>query len=139
MALVTGYATVADVQTLLNSASGTGITIGAGSVPTETQVEGFIDQVAAEVNSVLRSIGYTVPVTGSNDILMLTRYVAQKAAAKTYDAGYGGFGETPHRIKEWEEEYKTFLERLISRDMQLVDSDPRSKFGVILAKVYTET
>lgn len=137
MALVTTYCTVADVQALLSTASGTGITIDVASVPTETQVEQFIDQIAAEIDSVLVSIGYTVPVTGTNDITMLKRYVAQKSAAKTFDAGYGGLGDAPHRILEWEEEYKTFLERLISRDMQLVDTNPRAKFRTILAAHYT--
>jgi len=138
MAVTTTYCAVDDVQALLNSASGTGLTIGAGSVPTTTQVEGFIDQVAAEVDSVLTGAGYTVPVTGTNDIAMLKRYVAQKAAAKTYDAGYGGFSDAPHRILEWEEEYKTFLSRLIDRSMRLVDTAPRAKMGTILAARYIE-
>lgn len=138
MAPVTQYAAVADVQTLLNTASGTGLTIGESSVPTTTQVEGFLDQVAAEINSVLAGIGYTVPVTGTNDIYMLKRFVSQKAAAMTFHAGFGGLGETPARVKRWEAEYDTFLKRLIDREQRLVDSAPRAKVGVVLTGRYRE-
>lgn len=138
MAPVTQYAAVTDVQTLLNLNSGSGVTIGSASVPTTTQVEGFLDQVAAEINSVLVGIGYTVPVTGANDIFMLKRFVSQKAAAMTYHAGYGGFTEPPARVTQWEEEYDNFLIRLMDRSQRLVDSAPRARMGVVLVGRYRE-
>lgn len=137
MAPVTLYAAVADVQALLNTSSGTGLTIGTGSVPTTAQVEGFLDQVAAEINSVLAGIGYSVPVSGTNDIYLLKRYVSQKTAAMTFHAGYGGLSNPPDRVKTWETEYAEFLQRLIDHEQRLVDSAPRSKVGVINVGLYT--
>lgn len=136
MAPVTQYAAVADVQTLLNTASGTGLTIGAASVPTTTQVEGFLDQVAADVNAALAAIGYAVPVTGTNDLYLLKRYVSQKAAAMTFHAAYGGLSEVPARVKTWEEEYAAFLDRLINHKQRLVDSVPSGKVGVVYVGRY---
>lgn len=138
MAPTTAYATVANVQTLLDSDSGSGITIGVASTPTTTEVEGFLDQIAAEVNSVLVSNGYTVPVTGTNDLFLVKRYVSQKAAAMTYHAGYGGFGDVPARVLRWEAEYDAFIERLITKRQRLVDVAPRSRIGVIYAARYVE-
>lgn len=138
MAPTTTYAAVADVQALLPSASSTGITISGTSSPSTTQVEGFLDQVAAEINSVLVQIGYSVPVTGSNDIYMIKRFLSQKVAAMSFHAGYGVLSDPPSRITQWEKEYDTFIQRLIDRKQRLVDSAPRSKIGVIPVGRYVE-
>jgi hypothetical protein len=137
MTVTNPYATVADVQALLNTASGTGITIGTASVPTTSQVEGFLDQTAAEVDSILRARGYgTVPADGANDILMIRRFVAEKAAAETWLAGYGGFDEPTARVKEWLKDYDDFLKRLIASDQRLIDQAPRQGLNVVLARRY---
>lgn len=132
------YAAVSDVQALINALSGTGLTIGTTSVPTTAQVEGFLDQVAAEVDGMLRGAGYgTVPATGTSDVLMIRRHVAQKAAAMTYHAGFGGFGETPARVEQWEKEYADFLKRLGEKSIRLVDQAPARRAGVIYVGRYT--
>ncbi len=137
MATVTTYASANDVQALLNLNTGTGITLSATSVPTVTQAESFIDQIASEVDGILRASGYTVPLTGASDKRIVGRYVAQKAAAMVYHAGYGGFGDTPARVKQWEDEYAEFVKRLINRQQALVDSSPaRGKVGAIYSSRY---
>lgn len=121
------YATADDVQARLDLDSGTGIALSANSVPPLAQVEDFVAQVSAEINGVLRAQGYgSVPATGANDLLLLRRYVSEKAAAMTYHAGYGGFGDVPARVARWEEDYADFLLRLRKGQQQLIDQAPSS-------------
>jgi len=138
MTTVTAYAAATDVQMLLETVSGTGLTLSTASKPTLAQAEGFIDQVAAEVNAVLKAAGYSVPVTGPNDLYMLKRYVSQKAAAMTYHAAYGGFGDVPARVQQWEDEYAAFLARIADKTQGLVDVSPaRGRMGVVYVSRYT--
>lgn len=131
------YAAVADVQALISSASGSGLTIGSGSTPTTTQVEGFLDQIAAEIDSLLRAKGYgTIPATGTNDKLLLRRYTALGAAVLTWRSAFGGYDDT-ERIKAWADEYKAFIERLSKNDARLIDQAPLGKVGVVLVSRYT--
>jgi hypothetical protein len=136
MAVTNGYADADDVQALLDSGSGTGLTLGTASVPTLAQAETWLDQVAAEVDGVLKGAGYgTVPATGTSDVLMIGRHVAQKAASIVYHAGWGGFGDEPKRVTHWEAEYEAFLEGLAGKGdgppVRLVDQSPSSKMGVV--------
>jgi len=138
MAVSNPYATATDLQIYLNNLGGMAITLGAGSAPTLTQAEGFLDQVAAEVNAVLVATGYgTVPASGTNDVLFLRRYVAQKAAAMVYHAGLQ-FDVTPEKVKRWEQEYDQLLERLITKQQQLIDQRPRATLRVINVGRYVE-
>ncbi len=131
------YATVADVQALITSASGSGLTIGATSTPTTTQVEGFLDQTAAEIDSFLRAKGYgTIPASGTNDKLLLKKYTALGAAVLTWRTAFGGYDDTS-RVKAWAEEYAAFLDRLAKNDQRLIDQAPLGKVGVVLVSRYT--
>lgn len=132
------YATVEDVQALLNALGGATLTIGVASVPTTVQVEGFLDQVSAEIDGILLGQGYgTVPASGTNDVLMIKRHVIQKSAAMVYHAGYH-FDDTPEKVSQWEDEYQSFLDRLIDKKIRLVDQSPRGKVGVVGAVRYVE-
>lgn len=138
MAATNVYAAASDVQALLNSGSGIGATFNATSVPTLAQVEGWLDAVAAEVDGILRARGYpTIPATGTTDQLMIGAHVAGKAAARAYHAGWGGFGDTPARVKQWEEDYTAFLNRLRKGEQHLVDQAPRRMVTTILGGRYT--
>ena len=138
MAVSNPYATATDLQIYLNNLGGMAITLGQSSAPTLTQTEGFLDQVAAEVNAVLVATGYgTVPASGTNDVLFLRRYVAQKAAAMVYHAGLQ-FDVTPEKVKRWEQEYDQLLERLITKQQQLIDQRPRATLRVIHVGRYVE-
>jgi len=138
MAVTNIYAAVSDVQALIKAASGAGITISGTSTPTTTEVEGFLDQVAAEVDGVLKAAGYgTVPASGTTDKLMIRRFVAMKAAALTWYAGYGGFDEVPSRVAQWEKDYEAFLMRLQKKTIRLSDQAPSSKIAEIYVQRYT--
>ena len=138
MPVTNGYATGADVQAHLNALGGPGITLGAASVPTLTQAEKWLDQVAAEVDGILRANGYgTVPATGTSDVLMIGRYVAEKVACMVWQAGFMS-DELPAKVKNWCEDYTTFIERLIAKSMRLVDQAPRGRVGVVYAHRYIE-
>src|SRR3990172_2562933 len=131
------YAAVSDVKALVTTASGSGLTISASSNPTTTLVEGFLDQTAAEIDSLLRGKGYgTIPASGTNDKLLLRRYTTLGAAVITWRAAFGGHDDTG-RVKAWADEYKAFLERLSKNDQRLIDQAPLGKVGVVLMSRYT--
>lgn len=132
------YADVAHVQAHLNSLGGPGITIGVASVPTTSQVEGFLDQVAAEVDGILAGQGYgTIPASGTNDVLMLRRYIAQKVAAMVWMAGFMS-DDLPGKVQRWLDEYDAFIARMLDKTQRLIDQTPRGKMGVVLMSRYIE-
>ena len=138
MAVTNSYATGANAQAYINQLGGTSLTLGVASTPTLTQVELWLDQLAAEVDSILTSVGYgTVPATGTNDVLLIGRYVAQKGAAMAYHGGYQ-FDDTPEKVKLWETEWTMFLDRLIDKKMRLIDQGIRSKIGSVKPVRYYE-
>lgn len=138
MAVTNSYATGASTQAYINQLGGTALTLGVGSTPTLAQVELWLDQLAAEVDSALTGVGYgTVPATGTNDILLIGRYVAQKGAAMAYHGGYQ-FDDTPEKVKLWETEWENFLKRIIDKKQRLIDQVIRSKIGNLKPMRYIE-
>lgn len=137
MAVTNVYATAADVQALLGPKSGIGATFSTTSTPTLAQVEGWLDATAAEVDGILRARGYaTIPATGDTDKLTIGKHVAEKAAASTYHAGWGGFEDTPARVKRWEEDYTAFVSRLRKGEQHLVNQAPRGAMNTIMGGWY---
>jgi hypothetical protein len=118
------YATTDDVQALIRTTSGPGVTLSESSTPTLADAQAFVDQIASEINAVLLGQGYSVPATGDNDVLLLRRYVSEKAAARVWHAGWGGFDDPPARVKAWEKDYADFINRLRQGQHRLVDQDP---------------
>jgi hypothetical protein len=135
MAVTNSYADVEHVQPYLTPY---GLTIGGSSVPTATQVEGFLDQVAAEVDAVLKARGYaTVPATDATDILFLRLHVSMYAAVLTYAAGFGS-DDMPDGIEEMKEHYHEFLKRIADGDLTLPGQSQVKRPGVMLPQRYTE-
>lgn len=60
------YCTVSDVQGMLPNRRYDGT-----SKPTMSQVELFCKQIAAEINGLLRGLGFSVPLTDANDLVYL--------------------------------------------------------------------
>jgi hypothetical protein len=142
------YATATHVQSYLNALGGitalvltdgsAGPPIVAASTPTLSECEGWLDQVAAEINGVLRGCGYsTVPATGSNDVLLIRRYLAQKVAAMVWVAGFMS-DELPAKVKEWIKDYDLFIKRLTEKDLRLIDQSPVKKLRTIQASRFVE-
>lgn len=48
-----------------------GVTFSATTVPSTTQVETYIDQVESEINAILASLGFTIPVTATRAVKVL--------------------------------------------------------------------
>ena len=139
MTPVTTYATLADVNAMLgNLGVPGGFTVGAGTTPSTTTVEGWLDSIAAEIDGLLVGLGYgTVPVTGTTDKAMIRRYLSQKVAAMVYHT-LAVFDVTPEMVKQWETEYDAFLARLLSKAQRLVNQSPRARTGVLLTGRYVE-
>lgn len=137
MAVTNVYAEASDVQALLESVSGIGMTFSSSTKPSLSQVEGWLDDVAAEVDGILRAKGYaTIPATGDTDKRMIGMHVAEKAAVATYHAGWGGFQDTPARVEQWDEDYKAFIARLRNGEQHLVDQEPRYMINTIMGGWY---
>lgn len=143
MAVTNGYADGNDAQALLNQLGGAigALTLGAGSTPTLAQVETWLDGITADVDAILRAKGYgTVPATGTNDVLLIGRYVAMEAAYMAYGAGFH-FNDEPAKVTAWHTEYTAFRDRLLDDHYRLIDQAPTvgdvAGPGVVQAFIYT--
>ena len=116
-----GYCLLAHIQSL-NSQR----TYGSTSVPTDTDVEGFISDVFHEINGVLDVLGYTVPVatadaSASRILRTVNQYGASaKAERSTHSVGASGENE---RADALQAEYERLLDLLRDGGMSLVDAD----------------
>src|SRR2546422_800806 len=88
------YSDINDVRDLLGK-----FTLSASSKPTEPQATGLIDQVAAEIDSVLGGAGYTVPVTAPayfvSALKLLNSTGAAAAILRIMFPDAAGSAETP--------------------------------------------
>lgn len=79
--------------------AGAGGVFGVSTQPTLTQVEHFVDQVSAALNSILSKNGFTIPVTQTDCVLMLAAFVEQEVAAIVEGIhGSGRFGPTSKTV-----------------------------------------
>lgn len=75
-------------------ANGAGV-FDAATRPTLTQVESITDQVSAVVNMILSRLGFDIPITDADAVLMLDLFVNQEVAAIAEGInGSGRFGPT---------------------------------------------
>jgi len=116
------YGTVAGVERLIGDIV-TSRTFGSGTVPTLTQAEAELDNVAAEINAELDVYGYTVPISSAN---YATAYAAAKAAneygaaarllgtipAEAYNSDEDIEGTSPSRSEMYERLLTRFLKRI---------------------------
>ena len=85
----------------------------AVSVPTIAQAEKTILKVAAAINAILRSQGYSPPLTNSDDILILSEINALGAAAKIERATLAALGAADSSaIVEYNEMFEAEMKRL---------------------------
>lgn len=113
------YTAVSDVQARLPE-----FPLTSTSQPSSPEVENFILQIEATVNGVLLFQDYpTVPVTGESDVAMLRGFVAAKVAAMTWLAAFGA-DDAPDKVKQWSDDFASFLNRLRQGQQRLVDQAP---------------
>lgn len=98
-------------------------TYDADSNPTASAAEKTIKNVAASINAALKSLGYTPPLTGSDDILILGEINALGAASRIEEATLatvgGGDSETAATFKT---SYNEEMAKLRSGEYQFTDA-----------------
>lgn len=83
----------------------------ATTKPTLTQLESEVDQLSATVNSVLSELGFSVPVTQADCVLMLDGFVNKMAAEIVLGInGHGRFGPTATSKRGAKGQYLMILE-----------------------------
>lgn len=123
------YASIDDITTRLDTR---GITFSGSTNPTDAEVSGLIDQVEAEIDSVLVGQGYaTVPANGTRDVKMLRRYTADKVAAETVKIIFTA-QQLPDWVKSWLDDYAAFLNRLRQGQQRLLDQSPTSTMAGVI-------
>jgi len=122
------YCTITDVQALNPKR-----TYNVSSTPTNTQVEAIIDQVAAEIDTVLMGRSISVPVTSPSQFVAFLKGLNAHGAAAMAEMGMFpealGMGATPHGQRLWNI-YNKMLDRLRTGDLPAAaqTGDPRSFF-----------
>lgn len=79
------YTTLADIQRTIPQ-----VKIDQKSRPTDTEVESMIGQVEAELNVIVSSVGFVVPVTGTSSIAILRGMVASEVASRVLITQFAG-------------------------------------------------
>lgn len=102
------YCTVADVQAL--NAGRTDLYTTTTN-PSTAEVQGFIDQIAADIDAVLAANGIVTPVSPSNNYLKFLNSMGAAALAEAAIALKGNGGDNDPRNWRWDT-YKERLEQL---------------------------
>lgn len=133
---MSNYASTAQIQALLQRWQVVEH-LDAYSQPTLATVEDWIDQVEAEIDGVLRAQGYeTIPATGTQDVKLLSRYVAEMVAYFAWKEAYG-HADIPDGIKDWRDGYTSFLSRL-RRGEQRLAGQAAQEIGVVSIRLLPE-
>ena len=112
---------------------------GAATTPTTTQAEAIIDQIAAEIDLVLESQGYTVPVTTPTTFVNALKAVNAYGAAALIEAGMFPAvtekGQSPH-WKVLDDKYKEWLTDL--KDGRVPSTLSAALIGTDVGGFYTD-
>lgn len=114
-----GYATVADIEALMQEFSFSG-----SSQPTSDQVQSWIDDYALEIDAVLNKLGVVTPVdegASPKAHQFLANMNAMAAGARAEDAAGAATSEGSTRSKDLMAEYKRLLKRLEDGALVLPD------------------
>ncbi|MCP5016866.1 MAG: hypothetical protein GY938_16600 [Ketobacter sp.] len=111
------YGTVAEVEAENKQFTASDGTFTTQTVPTLSQVEGYIDRTSAALNVCLANQGFSLPVSTAQPKLVLDNYVIEQASkmvrgantarmngARSATAGIAGGGTIMTRAKEFIEE-----------------------------------
>lgn len=126
------YCTVENVQNLTRwdyTASDT------SEVVDEDDVQGFIEQIAGELNGVLSSKGVDIDSIASGDSKLLTLYNTLGAACLAESAMVRE-SEEPKRVERWCKQYEAALKKLKDNPKMLLGIEISSADG--LARFRTE-
>jgi len=94
------YGTVAEVAALVGRYTSSG-SFGAGTRPTTTQVEQFIDRVSGIINVFLAEAGFTIPVSQTDAKLALDEFVISQATLLAHAAnGAGPYAPNSRKLRD---------------------------------------
>lgn len=119
------YASVADVQALINSSQ---FMISSTSIPSTITVQGWLDDREMEIEGLLFRCGATVPITGVRDARRLKRYIAEKVAASVWNTAFTDV-EEPDFVKEWRKRWDTVIAQAETCMYVLYDQDTQQNVG----------
>ena len=115
------YCTLAELEALLPS-----LTISTtGTVPTDAQATVYITHVTAEIDGVLRSLGYAAPIDDTSALAQLKTLCLYGAAALTLKAAFpsdGGAGADGGGAGFYEAKYQAMLGTLRDGSLSVDDS-----------------
>lgn len=126
------YCTVENVQAVMQ----TMFSRNSG-YPTYEDVEGFVDNVAADIDGVLQSAGYTTPITATRAVALLKKYNELGAACQSYHAAYRTDDILPPHAEYWCQEYRDFLSRIRRGEQQLPGVTPEGDIDPVFMIVQT--
>ena len=123
------YATVADVNSRIIAST---FSIGTSTKPSETEVERWLDEATAVLNSCLLAAGYSVvPVTGDDDLITVRGPVANRVALQVLTTKFS-WGKVPESLVQslsgWRE-----TKKMISDGNYWLPDQPSPSKGVLSA------
>lgn len=126
------YCNLSDVQDLTQQV------YKVDSRPSINDVTRMIDEIAAELDGVAQSAGYTTPITESGALETMRRYNKLGAAVMAWHSAVISDDE-PARVTYWKEQYDAFIGRLRRGEQALPNETPSGGaaggFSVSLARV----
>ncbi len=102
------YIGVSDIQREL------GLEFSETSKPTAAEVQEIIDQVEAELNGFVASLGYSVPVTDGQGAKILAQAALWGACSRVIAAYAGATANANPRETTYWERYRDFIDRLLA-------------------------
>jgi len=91
-----------------------------GAPLTPERGQALLNETAARVDAALLAAGYTAPVTGAADLLLVGPQVVHVAAAAAHRELYED-QETPDRVTAWEAQFAAFLADVTAGRVRLPD------------------
>ena len=91
---------------------------GGASTPNEDEIDGLMDQVEAEVDGALVSVQYTVPLTATEDINAVKRFVVEKTASLVYDMLISSDTDAA-AVAIWRKNYDVFIKSIVDGKFSL--------------------
>ena len=101
------------------------VEIGASTIPDYSTVDKWIAESSARIDQALAKAGYTLPITGENDAVLLRGIVANKVALQVLYAVLG-WNAVPEAAREEWGGFRDFIAALSNGEETLIDQSPNS-------------
>lgn len=106
--MATTYATISDVNALVPQSPFT-----ATTVPSQAQVETYLRQCSQRVEAICRNLGYVLPITGAESLLLVKEAVAWGALGLAQQARVTGIeADGSMGFSVWTKMFLDWLDRL---------------------------